>query len=359
MKVLVVGDWLADIYEQAIYDGFSRNGCDVDKFSWIQYFKYYQYPGHFNPKKNLLFSLYYRFQNRFTFGPVIKKINNDLIKKVKCNEYDLIFIYRGTHIFPETLKKIKTSGAVIFGYNNDDPFSSCYPKYFWRHYLRGTFYYDHIYCYREKNIIDYKKLNFHNTSILRSYFIQEKNFPVFYNLVDPKYLSDVVFVGHFENDGRDKIILNLMKSGLNVKLYGTGWGNSDLIHEIEAIVGPIMPVYQDYNEVLNGAKIALVFLSKKNNDTYTRRVFEIAAAKTAMLSERTKDMESLFLENNEIEFFESSQDCLDKVRLLLDNNHYVDIAENAFERLFKDGHSVVDRVGEILSNEILNNEKNN
>ena len=348
MKVLVVGDWLADIYEQAIYDGFSRSGCVVDRFSWIEYFKYYQYPRHFQVKKNLFLSLYYRIQNRFAFGPVLNKINEDLINVVSKGNYDLVFIYRGTHIFPVTIRKLKKTGCKIFGYNNDDPFSLFYPKYLWRHYLKGTKYYDHIYCYREKNIDDYRNIDYNKTSILRSYYIKSKNFPIDSVEIESEYTSDIIFVGHYEDDGRDEILLKLLKTDLNIKLYGTGWDKSKLIEHIEVLHGPVEPVYKNYNLVLCGAKVALVFFSKKNNDTYTRRVFEIAAAKTAMLCERTSDMESMFLEEKEVEYFSTPEQCIEKAINMIRKKSYLKIAEAAYIRLIKDGHEVQDRALQVL-----------
>jgi spore maturation protein CgeB len=308
MKVLVVGDWMSEIYEESFYKAFQKYGCDVAKFSWIQYFKYYQYANRFDVKSNVLLSLYYRIQNRFTFGPALLRINHDLLRDSVEKKYDLIFIYRGTHMFPSTIKKLKATGAVVFGYNNDDPFSTHYPKYFWRHFKRGIKNYDHIFSYRYKNIDDYKNIGYTNASILRSYYLKDRNFLIPPASVNNTFKSDVVFIGHYEDDGRDEVILHLLKSGIALKLYGTSWENSSLISEIKVFGGEIRPVYAEYNEVLNGAKIALVFLSKINNDTYTRRAFEIPATKTVMVSEYTDDMASLYQSNTEIFFFRNKSE---------------------------------------------------
>jgi hypothetical protein len=348
MRVLVVGDWLAEIYEESFYKAFQQHGCEVSKFSWIQYFKYYQYADRFDVKDNRLLSLYYRAQNRFSFGPALIRINNDLVNKVEKGRYDLIFIYRGIHVFPSSIKKMKLTGAKIFGYNNDDPFSLYYPRYFWRHFLRGVKHYDHIFSYRKKNIEDYKSIGFDKSSILRSYYLKDKNFPLCN--VDERYISDVVFVGHYESDGRDKIILYLLRSGVEIKLYGTGWENSPLYSELLEIAGPILPVYEKYNEVLNGAKIALVFFSKLNRDTYTRRVFEIPAAKTVMLSEYTEDMASLYEREQEIFFFNNKEQCLEIINSLLSNPKMIDkVAQQAYHRLMSDGHEVYDRISQVLN----------
>jgi spore maturation protein CgeB len=159
----------------------------------------------------------------------------------------------------------------------------------------------------------------------------------------------VVFIGHYENDGRDEILLHLLKSGVDLKLYGTSWECSPLFSEISAMTGKINPVYAEYNEVLNGAKIALVFLSKLNNDTYTRRVFEVPAAKTVMLSEYTDDMASLYQNEKEIFFFADKNQCLTTIHRLLDKPELIEaVANQAYDRLMTDGHEVYDRVNEII-----------
>ncbi len=350
MKVLVVGDWLAEIYEESFYNAFKEHGCEVHKFSWIQYFKYYQYPNKFKVKKNFLLSLYYRLQNRFTCGPELISINRDLVRNCKSNNYDLVFIYRGTHIFPSSIKKLKKNGTKVFGYNNDDPFSSHYPRYLWRHFMRGLKEYDHVFSYRHKNLDDYKKLGYKSSSVLRSYYLKEKNFIMDDSNVKEDFKRDVVFIGHYENDGRDEVILHLLKSGIDLKLYGPEWEKSEHFKEIVSFTGVIRPLYSEYNEALNGAKVALVFLSKINNDTYTRRVFEVPAVKTVMLSEYTDDLSALYEESKEILFFSDGEHCLEILQGLLANSRRTqEIANRAYQRLIADGHEVYDRVTQILA----------
>ncbi len=350
MKVLVVGDWLADIYEEAFYMGFQEHGCETTKFSWIQYFKYYQYPDKFDVNPSLIKSFYYKVQNRFTIGPVISQINRDLVASVRKNQYDLVFIYRGTHILPSTLQRIRESGSIIFGYNNDDPFSDAYPKYFWRHFRNGLKLYDCVFSYREKNIRDYESVGIKDTEILRSYFLKDKNIHIPRANLDREFLSDVVFVGHYESDGRDRTVLSLLSGGVGLKIYGTDWQRSPLYEEIIRYTGVIQPAYKHYNEVLNGAKVALVFLSKKNNDTYTRRVFEIPAVKTMMLSEYTDDMATLYEDKEEIFFFHDDEQCLLILKeLLADPIKIQSVADQAYSRLISDDHEVYGRVSQVLA----------
>lgn len=350
MKIVIAADGLgSEIYGDPLKNGFAALGHEVFNFSWKEYFKNHQYADRFNVDGNFFSSIYYRVQNKFLFGPAIWRLNKDFLDFCTRCEPDLIFIYRGTHILPSTLGKLKAKvNAKIFGYNNDDPFSKQYKKYLWRHYISSIKHYDHIFAYRHHNMLDYSKIGYKNTSLLRSYFIRERNFP---SLVESqgKYSADVVFVGHFEDDGRDEALIELKKRGVDVKLFGTGWHHSRHFPELKAHFGNIYPVHEDYNLVLNSAKICLAFLSKLNNDTYTRRNFEIPATGKLMLSEYTEDLASLFTEGVEADYFRSIDELIKKTRYYLANEKSREnVAQAGLCKVHLAGHEVINRAQQIV-----------
>lgn len=349
MKILIAADWHGDIYAQAFYDGFKHLSDDVFKFSWKEYFHHYQYSSRYKTDNNKLKSLYYRIQNKFLIGPVLWKINRDLIQKCEEIKPDLVFIYRGTHIYPATIETLKEKfGCKVFGYNNDDPFSLEYPNYVWRYYKKSIPRYDHIFSYRWKNIEDYKSVGYDKVSLLRSYYLKDKNFYI-EDISPNNYQCDVIFIGHFEDDGRDEAIKLLVENGIDLKLYGTGWEMSGYHDFFIEKMGIIKPLYDDYNLALNSAQIALVFLSKLNNDTYTRRCFEIPATKTMMMAEYTNDLNSMFEEGRDAEYFRNKEELLEKIKYYLAHPEIIrEIGQNGYDRLLNDGHEVVDRCREIL-----------
>jgi len=348
MKILIVADWHGEIYAQAFCNGFKSLGYDTCKFSWKEYFYHYQYANRYETDNNKIKSFYYRLQNKFLIGPVLWKINKDLIQQCEELQPDLVFIYRGTHIYPSAIKKIKSLGSKVFGYNNDDPFSSEYKSYVWRYYKNSIPLYDWIFSYRWKNIDDYKAIGYDKVSLLRSYYLKGNNFYI-ENLQNKKYKYDVVFIGHFEDDGRDEAIKLLVDNGIDIRLYGTEWNQSKYYDFFVKTFGEIKPVYNDYNLALNSAKIALVFLSKLNNDTYTRRCFEIPATKTMMMAEYTDDLNSLFQEGIDAEYFRNQDELLEKVKYYVSNDERLnEIGTNGYNRLMKDGHEVTDRCKEMI-----------
>ncbi len=336
MRILIVGKGRYIIYEKAFYKAFKRWGVDVYTFYWQK-----------GKNFKLLLS---RLQDKFIIGPMIWDINKKFLKKVFEIKPDLIFIYRGTHILPNPLQIIKKEmNTLIFNYNNDDAFSSKWPKYLWRHFFNGLKYSDWIFVYRKKNTEDYKRLGFDNVSLLMPYYIRDFNYPLD-KLPHGNYKCDVIFIGHYEPDGRDEYIKLLIEYNINCKLYGTYWERSKYYELFKKKFGKIKPLYgEDYNIALNSAKIALAFLSRINNDTYTRRCFEIPATRTFMLCEYTKDMSELFKEGIEAEYFHNKEEFIKKIKFYLEYEDLrKNIAENGYKKVVSGGHEVTDRAKEVL-----------
>lgn len=335
-KILIVGDYNYGIYEEALEDGFKENNWEVSRFEYGKYFK----------SKIKFFNFFLKAENKFRIGIINSIINKKLKKLLIKKDFDLIFLYRTAHINLNTIKKIKKEkGFKVYIFHNDDPFSFKYKKYVWRKYFKLLSISNRIFCYREKNINDYNKLGYNNTSLLLPYYWEKKD-----KFLNIEKNIDIVFIGHFENDGRDEYIKLLLDKKYNFKLYGSNWEKSRYFKEILKKNGPIKEVNKDeYNFILNSSKISLVFLSKRNNDKYTRRNFEIPMTKSLVLSEYTKELsEKLFIENEEIICFKNKKEFLEKINYYLKNeNKRKLITEKAYKKV-KKTFSNLNRAREII-----------
>lgn len=336
MKVIVVGDWISDIYEKAIYDGFMECGCETYKFNIHEFFC---------SRKTGKVSLNNRIKNKYSIGAIINDINNSFLNFCKKINPDIIFLNRVRHIKNSTLKVLKNNGVKIISYNNDNPFSEDYKNYFWRRYKYNLNYVDYIFVYRESNREYLFKKGFENVYVMKSYYIKEKNY-----VIDTiEKTIEVLFIGHFEQDGRDEYFKYLIDNGIALKLYCQGLENSRYYDFFKANSASFGPVYKEYNEVMNSAKIALVFLSKLNQDVYTRRCFEIPATKTFMLSQYTDFQNELFSEGSEAEYFRNKEELLDKINYYLKNDEFREqIASAGYDKVIRKGHTNIHRVSEVL-----------
>lgn len=349
MKILIAGAWQWSWYEQAFFDGFKELGVSVDKFTWQE--RFCKYDG--DRVDWMPTSTYKGLQNRFLFGPELFKINRDLVTQTRTFKPDVLFLYRPTHIFKRTLEAIKreTKRTLIVQYCNDDPFGPYRNPMLWRHLKESIRYYDINFVYRRANIRDFQSYGSTNTHLLRSYFIPGKDFKEPSDRIPASFVSDVVFAGHYENDGRVELFDQILGNGINFRLYGGGWDKSNMDRDnLIRNLFPIRPVInEEYRYAISGAKIALCLLSKINRDTYTRRNFEIPAMKTFMLSEYTEDLASLFVEGEEAEFFRDYAECIDKVNYYLRNDALRErIAQKGYESVFRNGHDIRSRAKEVL-----------
>lgn len=81
MKILVVGDGHSEIHEVPVAEAFRKLGHQVTTFYWHNYFK----------TRNIILKPWLRGQNKFIWGPQIRKINRDLSAKAYHLKPDLIF----------------------------------------------------------------------------------------------------------------------------------------------------------------------------------------------------------------------------------------------------------------------------
>lgn len=335
VKVLLVGDDTFDIYVNAFYRAYIQEGySNTQLFATNRCLNI--------PNKGLM-NIIKRAENKLAYGPHIAHVNFELLKKIDEVKPQLVFLYTARLIFAKTIAQIKKRGITVFVYNNDDPFGTYFPKYFWRHYIRGLKYADWGFVYRLKNIPEYKEKGCCNVELLRSYYIKDRN----YYLPEPAIdVPEVLFLGHHEDDEREDYIKALLDEKIKVGITKKNW---EEFEEDNPYLVKLEDAHTLYNEMLNATEIAIVFLSKINNDTYTRRCFEIPAVKTLMIAPYTEDIASMFQENEEVVLYRNKKEFVEKIKYYLENQaEREQIASAGYERLMKDGHEIQDRVRVVM-----------
>jgi spore maturation protein CgeB len=353
MRILVIGDWHSALHEELVFQAFKSLGHEVFPFGWHTYFK---------PRRSAagpagkLERFVLKIQNRLILGPRVTALNRDAVQAVDRFRPDMVFVYRGTHLLPRTLRLIKerNPATVLIGYNTDNAFVPGHISGLWRHFLQGLPYYDLMLAFRAKNVEDFKLAGAKRAKLLRFWFTPELNHPVELSQEEEEqYGSDVVFVGNYEPQGRLEWLEEIAKAGFNLRLFGPGKYWDQKLRE-SPWLRHLVPVNEawgeNYNKALCGAKVALCLLSKLNRDTYTCRCFEIPATKTMLLSEYTDDLAALYTEGVEAEFFRSNDELIAKLhRYVSDEALRRRVAEAGYRRVVADNHDVVSRMRQVIT----------
>ena len=75
----------------------------------------------------------------------------------------------------------------------------------------------------------------------------------------------MVFVGHYEKDGRQEYLKEVVKRGWSLKLFGPGYEWDNVISDCKYLSDqvPVRLVWgSEYNKAIAGSKVALCFFSK-------------------------------------------------------------------------------------------------
>jgi spore maturation protein CgeB len=351
MKLLLAGNWQYEWYEAACAEALRRLGVEVIPFQFAPFFRGYggwSYPGKVEWALPLL------------PGPALIRLNLALYRAVQVHRPDWVLIWRGTHVLPSTLRLIRQrTGARLASYNNDDPFGprahGKEPWHYhalWRWYLAGLREFDLVLVFRPVNVSEALSAGAKQVHVLMPYFVPWIHRPLQLSEEDwRRYECDVVFVGHYEPDGRDGYIRALIEAGLRVRVFGGEYWNRWAPSDLRRALGTVRPVYgDDYVKALRGAKVALGLLSRLNRDTYTRRHFEIPACGALLLSERTGDLERIFKDGEEAVFFSGVDELVHWAKWLVGRDSPSErIRVLGMKRVWADGHDVVSRMRQLLS----------
>jgi spore maturation protein CgeB len=315
-----------------------------------------------------------RVQNKYLWGQVIREINEALIEKSNSLKPDVVLIWEGICIWPQTIDKMKHCTRLVTSYYADNPFGNYNRDYAKRYKIKGNILLSKIVVYekgfffrrhvanfikaissydihfvpRVENIDEYKRAGAREVYLLYRYYTPEFHHPMKLTEDDRKRLgSNVIFIGHFEPDHRTECLEALLDTGINVRLFGTGW-NRYLSKKLEKALGrSIKPLYGDeYVKAICASKMALCFISKLNTDTSTTRCFEVPACGALLLSERTNELkDELYEEGKEAVYFSDKVELVERVKMLLSHpEKRKAIAMAGHKRCLSSGYDVVSRM---------------
>jgi spore maturation protein CgeB len=343
VKLLLAGRFAYAWYEHACAEALEELGHDIVRFEF----------------GDMVAGIWAGLEEGLSLpGPATRRLNSALISAVVQSKPDVVLIWRGTQILPGTLRTLKhRTGAALVSYNNDDPFSPAYKRVRWHRVRQWRCFkqcipeYDLHFVYRPINVSDYVAAGARRVEVLLPYFVPSMHRPVRLSADErSRYASDVVFVGHYEEDDRVRYLESLAQAGLTLKLFGPHWPQRVIrrLFRDQVEVRPVMG--DEYAKALGGSRACLSFHSRLNRDTYTRRSFEIPACEGLLLSERTDDLKELFAEDKEALYFSSPEELVSKALWVVRNDDAAKlIRRRARERCIRDGHDVLARMRQMVS----------
>jgi hypothetical protein len=274
---------------------------------------------------------------RFKKGPFITNINEYITESLKGDyKYDLVWIDKGVFIKPVIISKLKEKSARLVHFTPDPAFAYHQSKFFYE----ALPYYD--YCITTKS---YELTNYQSYGT-KTIFCTQGYDPALHK---PHYSFErkkgLIFIGHLEKE-RQELVEGIVKAGIQITVAGNHWDKfyaklgkpANLIYKGTGIFGT------DYARELSRAQIGLGFLSKWVPELHTTRTIEIPACGTALMTEKTPEIDNIFSQK-EVIYFKDEADMLGQIKYFMDHTEELrSLSLRGYERITGGGYSY----GEIM-----------
>jgi len=292
-----------------------------------------------------------QIQSRLELGAIVKAINLSVLTAARDFKPDLVWAEKQEFLHVETIDELRERGARLVHFTPDPYFSLTWKRTRLMDAAIKAF--DALVYCKSYEREQYEALGKPIVYMPLGY-CDEVHRPL--PSGDVRWACGVGFLGGWE-PRRERLLHSVAAAGIEIKIWGRYWeflrdgewtlrrhiilrhlagGDRFSFHKDELLSQAYQgdEVYaDDYARALTGARIGLGFLRTVWPDQHTTRTFEIPACGSLLLADRTKEHQAFFEEGKEAEFFDSTEELLDKVRFYCGNEQARRrVAENGYTR---------------------------
>lgn len=237
----------------------------------------------------------------------LKRINRQLITRVRQSKPDVCFVIGGQRILPETVARIREMKIKIALWTTDPPTD-------FANVLAAAPHYDHLFCAGTEamEIFNAKKLTI-NT------WVPYACDPYYHKPVDltdaekKEYGHDAVFVGSYYPN-REQLFETV--ADLDIAIWGPYWDRLDQKSKLRAKSISVKINYEQWVKIYGAGKIILVtHYQNPPIPCYqaSPKLFEAMACGSFVLVDDQKDVRALFQDGKHLVFFKDPQDLREKI----------------------------------------------
>ena len=324
-KILILGSSHPSSLENMYYKAFKK----------IDNSEVYLFDLNFNVFYKKTFSF-------FSLNEIMFRKNIISFFKEYNNYFDIIFIFKGMELDRNTISIIKEDSSCSKWINiyTDDPFNIKLKSASNKNVLDCFDMFD-FFCTWSKDIE--KKLKKFSKKIIYLPF-------AFDNLINfnKKYFisknKNILFYGSYDSD-RGNILKYI--TDYEVNIYGNNWRNNNFKNFDNFNIN-YKDIYQeDLASAIFKSDLVLNLLRSQVGNAHNMRTFEIPGYNGLMLTERTKEQNFFFPENESCFMFSSKDEMLNKIDYILSNKKKIKKIKDEGFKIAKD-HTYVKRINYLL-----------
>lgn len=289
-----------------------------------------------NPVNKILFRLGYK--------RIYMVINKALKERINESNPDVLFVFKGMEIFPETLTWAKKHGVKLVNYNPDNPFIFSGKGSGNSNITRSiSIFHLHLTYNKEVKLQMEREYNIPTVILPFGFDIDESTYEI---CCKEREIKKLCFVGN-PDKYRSAFIAKLAGEGIHVDVYGNNWQRY--------ISHPNVTVHKmvagdELWKTLYRYRVQLNLMRPHNLTTHNMRSIEIAGIGGIQLAPDTEDHRKYFIPGKEIFLFKNVEDCKRQISRLMAmiEKESGQIRLNARKRAVESGYSYKNRTLQAL-----------
>lgn len=282
MKILIVGSEKKWAIENFYFRYLQELGANVTSFVAHDLFEDYYHQSIFN-----------KLLVRSKLSGIYRKINRRLIELTQSAHFDIIWVFKGMEIYPETLQKLSNQGIKLVNYNCDHPFI---------HTFRGS---GNV---NVSNSVGHYQAHFcYSLPVLKKIEIEYKIpcawLPFAYepsSFIIPEEKEEILkacFIGN-PDKFRAETIQQLNAQGVPMDVYGSNWNR---FLNLSPGLNLFPAIYKtDFSSVATRYRLQLNIFRPHNDNSHNMRTFEMPGLGCISLAPDSKEHRLLFKVDKEI-----------------------------------------------------------
>jgi spore maturation protein CgeB len=259
-----------------------------------------------------------------------------LMSSVLGMHFDLVWVNHGQLLGANVVKALRRKFGYVLNYFHDNLlFKRNYRK--WRLFRKAIPEYNMVVVVQD-NFVEYVK-ELGAKKVMRVFRSADDVF--FKSLLLStndriRWSSEICFVGTWIPE-RGQFIVNLLKRGIPISIWGDRWNKSREWREIRHVWRGLGVYNQNYIKIIQCSMICLGLLS--TGDLHTGRSIEIPAVGGLLCGERTKEHQQMYEEGTEAVFWKDVDECANIcLELLKSPKRCKEIALRGHERCKKNNY---------------------
>lgn len=260
-------------------------------------------------------NLFNKILYRSGLSSILKAINDEVKELVIRQRPDIVFVFKGMQIFPDTLKWVKGRGIKLVNYNPDNPFIFSGRGSGNANITNSIHLYDLHFTYNG-SIKEQLEREYEIPTLLLPFGFDISD-SVLQESVSVAELQKVCFLGNPDKH-RAGFLHDLVKTGFDVDLYGNGWKkfiSHDKVNIFDAVYDG------EFWKTLRKYRVQLNLMRPHNPDSHNMRTFEIPGIGGIMVAPDTVEHRMYFEDNKEVFLFDGLVGCSEKIDRLLRLSH--------------------------------------